>query len=326
MEIKYEKGFIETIEQHPALLYADTDSLYICVQNKDPKMHGSDFEKFYVTDKNDKNQWESIINQTLTLADEINSEIDNQLRNVIGSRAGLDPKYQSIFFKTEMIALRMMQFNVKKTYSLLYFYDEGKVLEHPKIKKTGGQIKKSSTPSISKRIFEDIYHTMMYEQITDIQELREKIFNDLYSKYVDEFKKYFTKWNFKEIGLPYKYGFGKNMTKWNWGALFYNTFFKDELRAGASMFSLYIRYNQNKLKSLLAKMNNELKQYQLKPDMVEPKWDMISVPVELGEEFYKKYKDKIKWLADEIEFSLSWDHNRDIIIDKKFLQFKTFFD
>ena len=326
MKTEFKKGFIETVEQHPALLYADTDSLYVCAQNKNPSLHGEDFKDLYITDKNDKEQWSKVIDQALIMADEINKEIGFQMTEGVGARAGLDPEFQSLFFKTEMIALRMMQFNVKKTYAILYFYDEGKILDHPAIKKTGGQIKKSSTPRISRRVFEDIYETMMRTDVESVQELKEKIFGELYQKYVSEFKKYFDSWNFREIGLPYKYGFGKNMTKWIWGALFYNTFFKDELRPGASMYSLYIRYNQNKLKDVLSKMDTKFKQYQLHADQVASKWDMISVPVELGEQFYEKYKDKIQWLAKEIDFELSWDHNRDSDIDKKFLQFKTFFE
>ena len=309
--IKYEKGFIETVEQSPALLYADTDSLYICVQDE-------------TVNKKDKNQWPTIIDKATRIADEINEEIDNQMKNVLGPRAGLDPEFQSLFFKTELVALRMMQFNVKKTYAILYFYDEGKTLEHPAIKKTGGQIKKSSTPRLSKKIFEEIYETMMRKDIESVNELKKIIYKDLYEKYLKIFKTSFDNWNFREIGLPYKYGFGKNMVKWIWGAMFYNTFFKDELRPGASMYSLYIKYNRNKLKKLLSGMDGGL--YKLNLQHVHPKWDMLSVPVETGEEFYSIYKDKIDWLKKEIDLELAWDHNKDNIVDKKFLQFKTFFE
>ena len=311
MNIKFEKGFIETVEQCPALLYADTDSLYICAQDD-------------TVDKSDKEQWSTIIQKSGKIAKEINDEITAQLVGDLGSRAGLDPEYQSIFFKTELVALRMLQFNVKKTYAILYFYDEGKVLDHPAIKKTGGQIKKSSTPRISKKIFEEIYSTILYTEMESIEELKNKIFGELYKKYVTQFKEYFEAWNFQEIGLPNKYGFGKNMVKWIWGAQFYNTFFKDELRPGASMYCLYIKYNQNKLKRLLTRHTPTT--YTLKLQEVQPKWDMLSVPVELGVDFFNTYKDQIKMLEREIDLQLAWDHNRDNIVDKKFLQFKTFFE
>ena len=319
----WKKGFIETVEQSPALLYADTDSLYICAQNKNETEHGEDFKDIYITNKNDKNQWPNVIEQANIMAREINDEIGFQLAENLGTRAGLDPDYQSIFFKTEVIAVRMIQFNVKKTYALAYFYDEGKILENPVTKKTGGQINKSSTPRLSKQIFEDIYYNLLYTDVQSVEELKEKIFAELYNKHVNDFKSYFDVMNFREIGLPYKYGFGKNMTKWIWGAMFYNTFFKDELRPGASMYALYIRYNQNKLKNLLAK--NNLNSFQLNSNLIDRKWDMISVPVELGSEFYNLYKKEIDWLKQEIDFELSWDHNKDIVVDKKFLQFKTFF-
>ena len=311
MKFDFEKGFIETIEQCPALLYADTDSLYICAQDD-------------TVDKSDKKQWSTIIEKAGKIAGEINDEITFQMTNILGPRAGLDPEYQAIFFKTELVALRMLQFNVKKTYAILYFYDEGKVLDHPSIKKTGGQIKKSSTPRISKKIFEEIYNTILYADIKSIEELKNKIFGELYKKYVEMFKNYFESWNFQEIGLPNKYGFGKNMVKWIWGAQFYNTFFKDELRPGTSMFCLYIKYNQNKLKKLLSQYKET--PYTLKSNEILPKWDMLSVPVELGTNFFNIYKDQIKILEREIDFQLAWDHNRDNIVDRKFLQFKTFFE
>jgi len=319
----WKKGFIETVEQSPSLLYADTDSLYICAQNKNKKMHGEDFEDIYITNKNDKSQWPKVIEQANIMAREINDEIGFQLSENLGVRAGLDPDFQAIFFKTEVIAVRMIQFNVKKTYALAYFYDEGKILENPVTKKTGGQINKSSTPRLSKRIFEDIYHNLLYTDVQTVEELKEKIFSELYNKHISDFKINFDEMNFREIGLPYKYGFGKNMTKWIWGAMFYNTFFKDELRPGASMYALYIRYNQNKLKNLL--MKNKFNSFQLNSNLVDRKWDMISVPVELGSEFHDLYKKEIDWLKQEIDFELSWDHNKDIVVDKKFLQFKTFF-
>jgi len=319
----WKKGFIETVEQSPALLYADTDSLYICAQNKNETEHGEDFKDIYITNKNDKDQWPNVIEQANIMAREINDEIGFQLAENLGTRAGLDPDYQSIFFKTEVIEVRMIQFNVKKTYALAYFYDEGKILENPVTKKTGGQINKSSTPRLSKRVFEDIYYNLLYTDVQTVEELKEKIFVELYNKHINDFKSYFDAMNFREIGLPYKYGFGKNMTKWIWGAMFYNTFFKDELRPGASMYALYIRYNQNKLKNLL--MKNKFNSFQLNSNSVDRKWDMISIPVELGSEFYDLYKKEIDWLKQEIDFELSWDHNKDIVVDKKFLQFKTFF-
>lgn len=321
---KFEKGFVETVENHKSLLYADTDSLYICAQNRDPKAHGEDFEKLYITDKNDKEQWSNVTEQAMIIAKEINDEIGNQLSNDLGKRAGLDPDFQSIFFKTELVALRMMQFDVKKTYAILYYYDEGKIVEHPVIKKTGGQISKSSTPRISREILSDIYNNMMYTDVTSVDELKHKIFSELYQEYLKKFKSEFDVWNFKQIGLPYKYGFGKNMTKWIWGALFFNTFFNDELRPGTSMYSLYILFDQNKLLNLLNKTDHN-SMYKLQPNQIERKWDMISVPVELGEEFFETYKNQLKYLYLEIDLRLAWDHNKDVMVDKKFMQFKTFF-
>jgi hypothetical protein len=164
----------------------------------------------------------------------------------------------------------------------------------------------------------------MYTDVKNVGELKSVIFKDLYQKHVNLFKQYFDSWNLREIGLPYKYGFGKNMTKWIWGALFFNTFFKDELRPGASMYSVYIKYDVQKLKRLLAD-KYKWTQYSMHPDFVEKKWNMLSVSVELGAEFHDKYKDTIKMLENEIDFKLSWDDNLDININKKFDQFKTFF-
>lgn len=312
MKYKFTDGFIEEIEKHPSLGYTDTDSIYVIFQHPD-------------VSKYKQENWNTIIDDAVGLADEINDQISDFAVTDLAQRANVDPEYQTLFFKTEMVALKMIQFDVKKTYALSYIYDEGKRLHKPAIKKTGGHVKKSSTPQISKDIINEIYEIMLFSQVGDIHELEHKIFNDTFQKYVKKFRESFDRYDFEYIGIPYKYGFStKTLTKWVWGARLYNTFFKDELRPGASMYSLTIKYNPKKMKGYLIEIDASKSDYSLSPQMIEPKYDMISVPVgvSIDDNFIKILKD----LEQRVDLRLSYDRNFDFSVAKKFAQFKPFFE
>jgi len=300
-----EPGFIESIENHPSLLYTDTDSIYTGYK--------SEF------DKTDINQWKLIIDEAVNLANEINDEINNYCLTELVEFAGIDPQYQRLYFKTEMVALRMLQFLIKKTYALSYIYDEGKILNKPKPKTTGGHIKKSSTPQISKDLLTDIYDTLLFGEASTINDMRNLIFTDLFLKYKNLFEKALNEMDIDYIGTPTKYGFTKSVTKWVWGARFYNMFFKDELRPGSSMYSISVTYNLQKMQNLI-KSREDDNEYHLKASDVESKFDQLSIPVGT-----KIDKNVYEYLQKETDFALSYDKNFNFTVVLKFGTFKGLF-
>ena len=312
MNFEFQEGFIEDIEKHLGLGYTDTDSIYVIFKHPGISKHV-------------KSNWDTIIDRAVNLADEINAQINDFATSDLVKRANVDPDFQTLFFKTEMVALKMIQFDVKKTYALAYIYDEGKRLHEPDIKKTGGHVKKSSTPQISKDIINEVYKIMLFSQVNDIHELEHKIFHETFKKYEQKFQEAFQNMNFEYIGTPYKYGFStKSLTKWVWGAMLYNTFFKDELRPGSSMYSLTIKYNPNKMKDYLQEIGAPKNDYSLSPAMIESKYDMISVPV--GVKIDGDFRKRLQELKEKVELRLSYDRNFDFSVIKKFAQFKPFFE
>ncbi len=334
LDIKFNEGFIETIEQSNALNLADTDSLYATIdvinytKNKILEHTGKLKKLPQVQDnfnKYDPEYWANAIEIANMVAEEINNNIEFLMseNGQIGQRAGLDPEYQRLFFKTEMIGQRLLTFDIKKTYALTYFYDEGKRLDKPAAKYTGGLIKKSSTPKISKDILKEIYDLMLFGEYTKIDELEMKIFRDIFKKYKDKFNEALENIDLNYIGFPYKYGFGANETKWTWGAKFFNTFFHDEIRPGASMYALYIRYNVRKLENILPITTDN--NFKLCKADVKDKWDMISVQIESSENFKEKWSEVLEYLAKEIDLEFSYDRNFDNEVAAKFKMFKGFF-
>ena len=105
MKYNFTDGFIEEIEKHPGLGYTDTDSIYVIFQHPNISKHNQD-------------NWNTIIDNAVNLADEINDQINDFAIADLVKRANVDPEYQTLFFKTEMVALKMIQFDVKKTYAL----------------------------------------------------------------------------------------------------------------------------------------------------------------------------------------------------------------
>jgi hypothetical protein len=308
--ITFEEGFIETIEKSPELKYTDTDSIYSAFKTDVNKYH--------------KDNWSELIDQAIYLATKINDNINDTMVNYFSERAGLDPSFQTLYFKTEMVALRMLQYDIKKTYSLSYIYDEGKYLSDPEIKNTGGHIKKSGTPDISKQLLKDIVTTMLKKEITDINELASVIFKNILDDYTLRYKNAYESYNIPYFGIPYKYGFTKKATKWVLGAKFFNLFFHDELRPGVSMYAVYISYNASKLKKLIDD-KGETSNFKLSNPEVDNTFDMLSIPIETSDKFLETYKETIQYLYNTIDFRLSYDKNYNFCIQKKIDPYKKFF-
>ena len=314
MALNFEPGFIFAAEKHWAAAYTDTDSVYAIFAMPE------DF------DKSNKDNLPQLIKTAVHLADTINEEIDDTVRTRFVERANLDPDWQTLFFKTEMVGLRMLQYNIKKTYSYTKIYDEGEYLSEPKVSHTGGHVKKSSTPKISKDLLQEIVDVMLMSEVNSIQELYNTIFGEIKNKYTQRFLESKNKWQLSDFGIPYKYGFGKTVTKWMQGAWFFNTFFHDELRPGASMYSVYIVYNKAKLQQLLKDMKiSKTDAYKMSADDVTNTFNMLSVPVENADKVYSKYKDQIAFLRKTIDFDIAYDLNYSFCIEKKVDAYQDFF-
>ena len=152
-------GFIELTEQDEYLLYSDTDSAYL--------LYELPFNKYEDVHK--------LVDYIQGIASELRKDYNDGLNYYVGGYANMNPKYNTMDFKPEVIATKGF-FNKKKFYGLANCWVEGTFYEEdPKIKKVGGQIKKSDVTDISKNMLNDIYHILVEDkEETDIYQMYKK--------------------------------------------------------------------------------------------------------------------------------------------------------
>ena len=184
--LKYELDWIENIDKNESLLYSDTDSQYVKVKLP--------FNKFDDVKK--------LVEFTQERAKNMNEIYLNELNTRLKEYAGLDPDYNPMNFKSEVVAYRGF-FRSKKYYALAKIWDEGNFFAKPKLKKTGGQILKADSTKITFDMLTEIYHALVLDfNLKTDKEIAYKIFKKIKYNYVIKIKQAINKFDINEIGIP----------------------------------------------------------------------------------------------------------------------------
>lgn len=157
------------------IIYADTDSLIISFEDLVNKVCKNDVDP------------NKIANSLLKL-------IDNKIQPAVDSfclelKEYVNSYKNSLSYKLEKICSTGI-FVAKKRYALNVFSNEGVIYSEPKIKVTGMEIVKSSTPSIVRDSLKQCIKIMMNEDEDSLQ------------NYVSLFKNKFSSYDVEEISFP----------------------------------------------------------------------------------------------------------------------------
>ena len=312
LQINFQDKWIETVGFNEEIAYGDTDSLYLKVKLP--------FNKFESDSKT--------VDYSQQIAKRANENYLNVLNNLLAERAGINPEYNLMNFKSEVVAYRGF-FRSKKYYALAKIWDEGNFFDQPKLKKTGGQILKADSTKIMYQFLEEIYRYLVLEfDIKDELELYKIVFKKLPKEYKEKIKEYINNFDIEYIGIPSKWGLKefKNLPKQVRGAMLYNFLFEDVIRPGDSMLTVQIKIQS--LKPLLnfyeeKRKNKNLSIYQLKKEDINDKLKFISIP--FGIEKNKEKLLQIKNHLEQFQIYLDFDTIIDYNIDMKLSQFDILF-
>lgn len=284
------ENFIENTDTNSNLLYSDTDSLYILI--------------LIPFDKNQN--WRKTVDYVQTVSEMINTNYMEALNINIGKFANLNPKYNTMVFKSETVSIQAA-FISKKFYTLAKIWDEGVFYEEinfKTLKKTGGQIRKADITPITKKLLEKVYTVLVVpSDIKKLEEMYRKIFIEIKNNIKMELQNDIKNLNYKSFGVPKKWGFKaeKKITQWVLGAKLYNQICEDIFRPGDSMIMIPIKGQFHDLEKVLdqKKLEFGLTKTDLK------NLDNISLPptlradqIEILNKNFEKYKIKIDY--DEV--------------------------
>lgn len=218
-------GFIEKTDTDEVLLYADTDSAYL--------LYNLPFDKYDDIYK--------LVDYIQGIARELGTIYNEALEYYLCNFAGLNPKYNTMDFKSEVVAYRGF-FNTKKFYSLAKCWDEGTFFEEkPKLKTTGGQIRKSDVTPITKDLLNDVYSTLVMSRDTNMVSLYRKLFIEIKNKYTLEITQSIKEMKFNRFAVPKKWGStAKIIPPPVTGAKLYNTIMEDTFRPSDSFIVVKI--------------------------------------------------------------------------------------
>ncbi len=301
-----QQGFIESVDNSEFALAADTDSSY--------SMIPLPFSKF-----GDAHQ---VVDYTQDLAKQFNEEFMKTFNETVVKHGNVDPKYNMMDFKSEVVAYRGI-FMAKKYYGLAKMWDEGRFFTDPELKKTGGQIVKADSTKIIYDLLTEVYKTLLLDfSIADEVQLYHKIYFDLHKKYTKRIENAVNNMNYKDFGIPKKWGLGKLKTipKQVEGAMLFNWLFNDSLRPGDGMLQCQIIINPGRLLQYVD-LHAPNSKYQLPIERITQKLNVISFPVDLTEKDFKIVQEK--FLELNIRFDLGTITNFNI--DMKLDQFKRIF-
>jgi len=302
--------WVETVDKNDTNRYSDTDSAYI--------LFALGFSKFEDDHKT--------VDYSQEMAKKINENYLDVLNNKVGPYIGINPKFNLMNFKSEIVAYRGF-FNAKKYYALAKIWEEGNFYEKPNLKKTGGQILKADSTKLIYDLLNEIYQYLVLRfDITDENELYRIIFKELKEKYSGLILESFKNFTIKNIGIPKKWGLRdfKSIPGHVVGSMFYNTFFENTLRPGDSILAFQVKLNNLKLidEKFQEKMKaNEINEWTLSKDMINSKLNMFAVPSGISPEKLKE----IKQLFLEYNIELDFDTILNFNVIKKLDQFEKLF-
>jgi hypothetical protein len=297
--------FIEEIDSKEELIYSDTDSAYLRTY--------LGFNKF------------DDVNATVQYIIDISKEMDatyiKALNYYLGTFGGVDPEYNTMNFKSELIATKGF-FNAKKYYSLAALWVEGNFMSEPEIKNKGGQIAKSDKSQCTDELLNEIYHYVTLDQkMNDKDQLEKLIFTKLAKKYTKKIQDSIQAGDLYYFALPKRWGKAdKVIPKWITGAKLYNFGVEDYFRPGDSLMTFPIKLNLGKVYNAL-QQNGDYKKFGLTLSDVNTKLDMLSIPTKLTEE----QTEKLKMFFDTYQVKPNYDEIINFNIELKLDQFRKLF-
>jgi len=305
----FDINFIDTIEFKPNLKYADTDSTYNIL-----KLPFSKFDSSLKT-----------VDYSQKVAKDANIKYKNIYDTLLFKRANINPKYNMMDFKSEVVAYRGF-FNTKKFYALAKIWMEGTFYQELEIKKTGGQILKADCSGITFNLLTDIYKVLTIRtDLKSIPQIYNIIFKEIKNKYVKQLGDSINNFKFAEFITPKKWPLSEKKTipihiK---GAMLYNYLFNDKLRPGDSISLVPIKISRE----LLIKRTYSqpvISKYQLPIELMDRKINVIAFPSE--SEFKEEELIEIKKLFEELDIKIDYDRIMDININMKIVQFEKLFE
>ncbi len=296
-----EPGFIENVDKSKFALGADTDSSYSLIPLP--------FSKFEDTHKT--------VDFTQNLAEQFNEEYLRTFNETVIKHGNVNPDYNLMDFKSEVVAYRGV-FVAKKYYGLAKLWDEGTFFTEPKLKKTGGQIVKADSTKIIFDLLTEIYEVLLLDfSITSEIELYRKLYIDLKRKYTARVEKAVADMNYRDFGIPKKWGLGslKTIPKQVQGAQLYNLLFNDVIRPGDGVLQCQLIINTERLQQHYDSHPKKSK-YQMPKDLITKKLNVISFPVDMTEEDYKRVQELFSELNIRFDLGTITSFNVDMKLDQ----------
>jgi len=296
--INIPKDFIQKTEFDNRNVYSDTDSDYLLITLP--------FNKF------------ENIRKLVDYVQNVSKRIDatyNEALNYYGSNfGGYDPEYNTMKFKSEVVAYQGF-FGAPKFYALSKIWDEGVFLTEPKLKETGGQIRKADATQITKKLLNKIYNILVIpSEVKDLNLLYRKVFIEIKNEIKMELKTDIENLNFEKFGVPKKWGFKADRTmQWVTGARLYNTIIEDVFRPGESMIMVPITGNFQKLIDYY-KSNGTDNINLLQPDDLKG-INTLSIPNSLREDQKHKLLETLKAYNIQLNFDAIMNFNIDMKLE-----------
>ena len=303
--------FIEKTENDMYLLYADTDSAYL--------LYDLPFDKY-----DDIHQ---LVDYVQGIARELGTIYNDALEYYLGNFANLNPTFNTMDFKSEVIAYKGF-FNTKKFYSLAKAWDEGTFFEDkPKLKTTGGQIKKSDVTQITKKLLTEIYSVLVTDiNQKDLVEMYRIIFVQLKNKYKLQIQDDIRAMDFTSFSIPKKWGSTeKSIPPFVTGAKLYNCIMEDTFRPSDSFIVVKVKIDLDKLLIFYDEHDIREDRFILQKSEVmilKDKIKVISIPPIMDEE----QKQRLLARMEELNIKLDYDEIISFNIDLKIDPFEKLFD
>ena len=297
--------FIQKTEFDTRNVYSDTDSDYLLIDLP--------FNKF--------NDIKQLVDYVQAVSKRIDSTYNEALNFYGSSFGGYDPKYNTMKFKSEVVAYQGF-FLAKKFYALGKIWDEGVFFDTPKIKETGGQIRKSDATPITKKLLTLIYKTLTIpSEVKDLNTLYKKVFIEIKNNIKMELKGDIENLNFQSFGVPKKWGFKAERTmQWVTGARLYNSIIEDVFRPGESMIMVPIKGQFQNLIEYY-KSNSFDSPYILQPDDFKNGIETLSIPPDLRDD----QKVKLLEVLNNYNIKLNFDEIMNFNIEMKIEPFEKLF-